>query len=280
MSEKRFSPMNEQYLTARKLYGRSTAIQLLIFCALEACVFILSMLCSYLQSFIISLMMRQSPDTLIGVVSAISTNVFFILFQAIGIVMLFLHRRVTFRSAQSVMDNVLPLAGIQLGSQLINRILNVAMQSVFFSNYNSNLYERAAQFFPIAMILALVTAVLAPLASCATIRLASLRGKALLCVLPLLCIVPLDLLNSAAVSCMSISRTFTAMNPVLFLVLASLMPFIVNTLSAFFCQRFLLYRDVCDTVPAVRQRLLRRYQREYPQAFAAASAEPASSTDE
>lgn len=286
MSQTCESSADQHLLTARSLYGRGAGIQYLIFFGFEAAVFLFLLILSTGYNIALNFIAREGVAR-VGMVAAAFSYVSLFLSLGGSVGLLFLHRRVTFRSADSVLHNVLPLMGISLGGTLIARI-PTAFLTEHLIDHLQFIREHAALIWPASLALTLLCSAATPLAACSAIRLARTPGKAPLCILPILAAIALPVLSSITSFCMSFSqdalfngfaRSFPEvlamiLTTALPLFFSSFLPFILRATSAFFCQRFLVYRDVCDTVPAVQQRLLQRYQLEHPEVFAEASIDP------
>ena len=242
-----------RFAQARARYGRSTVVQLLIFVGIEAAVGLLAAGVGFLFFGV-----HWNTSNILNVKQAL-------LSLAASITLIFLHRRVTFRSADRIVWTALPQIGLILLSNLLRRIMwsFIASDAQGPLNYFF-LGSMDSEWIAAVLLVSLVYIVLTSLCSfvrAGTICLARKKRKRALCILPLLAMLLLALTNVPVSMFFNAAITGMTMNglTVLFLLLSFLVS-AINGLFEFLAQRRMIYRDTCDTTPAVRRDILRRWQ--------------------
>lgn len=249
-----------QMQAARKQYGRSIGIQLLIFVGISTAVLVQNELLYALLMGLINRVLIYSDMIMIEA----AMGVYQLILYGVSIAQIFLCRAIVFRSADHVLRNALPLAGFVILGALVSRITStvvshVASDWLFSLSYNWNALRLSALLNVLMLLLAVSLIVLEAF----TIHLAC--RKNLLCLLTLAGCV----LVSAASAVISMVDSYMLMNFItstIRSVVITLLFFLVNTPASFFALRLLVYRDTYDTQPKVEQRIVQRYLAEHPQA--------------
>lgn len=248
-----------RFAQARALYGRSTMTQLLIFMGLELARSLLLYLILLAGNMVNNLLVQS--DVFLETFSSFRS--FLSLVLAIG--MLFLHRSVTFRSADRAVCTALPLAGLLLLNNLLGTVVAMILYQTGvmqgFLDWIFGLGGWALILVCVGLWLAdILFGVLFSYAQAGTVHLARTKGKRVLCILPMLGFIPLQLLALVAEWRVSATAWFFGYGIwyMLISMALSLLSLLVTTACAFFAQRNLVYRDTCDTAPRTVQRLLAR----------------------
>ena len=276
----------QQYRDARRQFGRSMIVQLLIFMSIQFGVLIVSFFFSFIKSALVTLIANGGGIRLGSLRLTISQSIltihyiFMFINFAISIAVLFLHRSVTFRSSDSVLHNALPLAGLDVLGGLVGTIIasliigmnsNALIQALLRSRH-------AALLFVVFAVLSLLTGALVIFAKAGTVRLAC--KKNILFLLPLLGVIPASILDTLIINCVSYSSTnmlnslyqsFSSSSvyviSLLLSIAQSLLSWLVGGLATFFAMRMLVYRDSYDTTPGAQRNIIRRYLMAYPLAL-------------
>lgn len=247
-----------QMQAARKQYGRSIGIQLLIFVGISTAVLVLNNLPYPILTVLVNEL--RFPDAMIDA----ATGVCQLIMYGVSIAQVFLCRAIVFRSADHVLRNALPLAGFVILGAVVSRITSTVMSHVasdwlYSLSYNWNALRLSALLNVLILLLAVSLIVLEAF----TIHLAC--RKNLLCLLTLAG----SIFVSAASAVISMVDSYMLMNAQYLMirsVVIILLFFLVNTPASFFALRLLVYRDTYDTQPKVEQRIVQRYLAEHPQA--------------
>lgn len=252
-----------QFAQARALYGRSKAMQLLIFVGLQfAGSFLIdsiSMLCNVVGTI---LAQNSSMMDIDDFYMASSYGVL-LLSLAVTIGLLFIHRSITFRSADRAACTALPLAGLVLLQALLGGIAAGVLNSTgvmmtvvewHFSQHTSGVVIAA---FAGAWLANILSAVLGVYARAGTVRLARTKGRRALCILPILGLIPLAFVSHLASLGMTYNSGMTSVLFMLISLLLSLLSLTIVSVCGFHAQHKLIYRDTWDTAPAARQHILR-----------------------
>lgn len=267
MADNRPQPVGT-FAQARERYGRSTMAQLLIFVGISLAVNMLMRGVNTVFNLMGSFVSVQSMEAY-AVFSRLISYVTSALNLALSIGLLFLHRHVTFRSADRIVCTVLPMIGLVLLTNLLTSIMQMVMFEFVVSpqemvNWFFGAWSWAVFVSVIgAYLVSLLVPVLATFAMTGTVHLARSRGKRALCILPVLSLLPLAFLNALAGSAWTYASWGIRQDGflvVLFNFLLSLLQAVVCSVGSFFAYRKLLYRDTCDTTPAARRYILARWQ--------------------
>lgn len=255
-----------RFAQARALYGRSTMAQLLIFMGLELARSLLLYLISLAVSAVSNLLVANGSIEQMYTFRQTFSHVQSFLSLVLAIGMLFLHRSVTFRSADRAVCTALPLAGLLLLNNLLGTVVAMILaqtgvaETVLRWCMEGHSTAIAIAVFAGLWLLSMLVSTLYPYAQAGTVHLARTKGKRILCILPILGLIPLQLL-SWAVSWRAYVLAWSLGGGILFSLItqvSSLLSLLVTTACAFFAQRNLVYRDTCDTAPRTVQRLLAR----------------------
>lgn len=269
MADNRPQPVG-MFAQARERYGRSTMAQLLIFVGISLAANMLMRGVNTVFNLMGSFVAVQSMDAF-AVFSRLISYVTSALNLALSIGLLFLHRHVTFRSADRIVCTVLPMIGLMLLEKLLEWFAPIVLFQ--FVDLLVMVYWFIDEAWSWAVIVSMIGAYLAILlvpvlitfAMTGTVHLAHSRGKRALCILPALSLLPLAFLNALAWSAWTYASWGIRMRQdgflvVLFTFLLSVLQAVVCSVGSFFAYRKLLYRDTCDTTPAARRYILARWQ--------------------
>lgn len=275
----------QQSRDARRQFGRSMIVQLLIFMAIELGAEVLFYVMNLFLNFLVNdvgrdLLSGNSMVTL-GQFSQIISFVFNVFSFIILVVLLFLHRSVTFRSADTVMHNVLPLAILLLFSRLISWIIStIVFRIPSVSRLAVSLIDSDSVivFYFIFNGLALLFTAATSFAHAGIIHFARKKGSEIMLILPLMGFLLLSVLSPIVGPFSSYSyigmvrRLYSSSLPsflssLVVFILNALLPYLITGLASFFAMRMLVYRDTYDTKPRVQQQYMQRYVQANPQLF-------------
>ena len=271
----------QQYRDARKQFGRSMIVQLIIFMGIELGAEVIFFVMTWLQSFLVNVVSNMYSFEIGMQFSSISSFIFNIFTFIILVGVLFLHRSVTFRSSDTVMHNALPLAILLLFSRLffwiiptiIFRIPSVSRLAVSLIDSDSVII-----LYFIFNGLALLFTAATSFARAGIIHFARKKGSEIMLILPLMGFLLLSVVApiidpfSVYSYIGMVQRLYSSSLPsfissLVVFILDTLLPYLITGLASFFAMRMLVYRDSYDTSPKVQQKYLQRYVQANPQLF-------------